>query len=88
MVTERPQDPIQKALFDAVQVGDSVRVQSIVESVQGTGIFPPRLNLLEGTNSFGQRAEDLAKTLAQGSPMHQKIADYLSGQRLHMEYFE
>ncbi len=79
---------VSEALFRAIELGEFERVKALVESVKGTGIFPPRLTLLSDTNAAGQRPEDFAEQLAHRDPKYRLIAEYLSSQRLHMEYFE
>jgi hypothetical protein len=74
--------------FRLVTDGNLAGVRAMAQSLAGTGIFPARLGLLGTRNANGQLPEEVAKALAANSPAHQAIHEYLSAERLRMEYFE
>lgn len=88
MTTRSSHDENLRQLIAAIQRGDLPRVQAIVQQQSGTGVFPPRLSLLQSVDEMGRRAEDVASSLADSSDVHRQIVDYLSRERLRMEYFE
>ena len=81
-------DLMQQEFFNVVAAGDINRVHEMANSLRGTGTFPPRLNLLTVKNEKGQTVVDVALSLADDSPAHKAIYEFLSRQRLQMEYFE
>lgn len=88
MTTLSSHDENLRELIAAIQRGDLPRVQAIVQQQGGTGVFPARLSLLQSNDEMGRRAEDVASSLADSSDDHHHIVEYLSRERLRMEYFE
>ena len=70
-------------LFYAAEKGKEEDVRKMIFSLRGTGLFPPRLALIEKTDHSGLTAADIAEQKG-----HEEIARLLRSEQGRMEYFE
>ena len=70
-------------LFYAAEKGREEEVRKMIFSFRGTGLFPPRLSLIEKKDYDGLTAADVAEKNGR-----QEIARLLRTEQIRMEYFE
>lgn len=70
-------------LFYAAEKGLEEQVLEIIFSFRGTGLGPPRLNLITTKDHSGLTAADVAEQNG-----HKEIADLLRKEQVRMEYYE